>query len=179
MARADVVERHELVGTLDRQWPQQHRVDQAEDGGVGAGAERQRDDGHGGKAALPAEHAQGVSQILERRLDERQAAAIPIDLFDLIDAAEGAQRRVPGVVSGHPSAPVLVDLHLEVAADLVVEIPLEPAAREQGAQAMGVDTEGRHRVPSEDSRNRSMIADARRQCCSSLPSCRRPAGVMA
>ena len=40
---------------LVRQRPDQNRVDDAENGGVGSNAQRQRDDGDGGKRGAPPE----------------------------------------------------------------------------------------------------------------------------
>ena len=58
-------------GALERQRPQQHRVDDAEDRGGGADAERERDDG-GEREAGPAEEAAGgEAQVLEERVHGR------------------------------------------------------------------------------------------------------------
>ena len=43
---------HELLRVFHRQHLQQHRIDQAENGGVGADAQRQREHGHRGKTGL-------------------------------------------------------------------------------------------------------------------------------
>ena len=43
------------------------RVDEAEDGGVGADAEREREDGHGRETGSPAHHPEGVPGVLPER----------------------------------------------------------------------------------------------------------------
>ena len=53
----------------ERQRPEQHRVDDAEDGGVHADAEREREDDDGSEAGPAAQHAQRVSNILEELID--------------------------------------------------------------------------------------------------------------
>ena len=52
------------VRIAERQRRQQHALDDAEDGAVGADPERQRGQGHGGEAGRAAQHAQRVPDIL-------------------------------------------------------------------------------------------------------------------
>ena len=42
----------QAFGLVEGQWLQHHAVDDAEDGGAGADAEREREDGGGGEAGL-------------------------------------------------------------------------------------------------------------------------------
>src|SRR6185503_2543484 len=57
---------HQLIGLPERKRPQEHRVDDGEDRGVGADAERQREDGHGGETRAREQHADGVAKIAHR-----------------------------------------------------------------------------------------------------------------
>jgi len=50
----------------ERQRPQQDRVDHAEDCGVGANAERERNHGHGGEAGIFHQHSQTIAYILKQ-----------------------------------------------------------------------------------------------------------------
>src|SRR6267378_1503810 len=59
---------HELLRIFDRQQPQQERIDQTEDGGVGANAESKGEDGDGSEARVLAEHAGGEAKVLPTRL---------------------------------------------------------------------------------------------------------------
>ena len=71
-------------------------VDDAEDGAVGADAEREGDDGGGREAGIPPQHADGVDEVLPQRVEERQAAAIAVALRGLRRrrrAASSASRR--------------------------------------------------------------------------------------
>ena len=43
---------HQLLGSRKGQGPKQNRVYQAEDGGIGSDAEREREDDHGGEAGI-------------------------------------------------------------------------------------------------------------------------------
>ena len=56
LARALLGERHHAIGARIRQRPPQHRVDDAEDRGVGADAERQREERDDRESRLPPQH---------------------------------------------------------------------------------------------------------------------------
>src|SRR5207253_8838761 len=58
-----------------RKGTQQDGIDDAKDGGVSADAERQRQDGDGGKGWLFRQHPQGVSQILEQHAQQSNQKA--------------------------------------------------------------------------------------------------------
>ena len=61
-------ERDELVGPVVRQRPQQHRVDHAEDRGVGADAERQRQHGDEREGGAPRQSADRESKVPPERI---------------------------------------------------------------------------------------------------------------
>ena len=61
-------------GSAPRQRPQQHGVDDAEDRRVGADAEREREDGDGGKARAAKERACPVAEILPEGFEQRGSA---------------------------------------------------------------------------------------------------------
>ena len=62
-ARDAVPHDHQAIGFAVRQRPQQHRVDDAEDGRVDADAERQRRDGDEGEAGLAQQRADAVAEV--------------------------------------------------------------------------------------------------------------------
>ena len=62
--RVAVPDEHEAVGGRVRQRAQQHLIQQAEDGGIGANPERQRQDGDEREDRLLAQRAQRVSDVL-------------------------------------------------------------------------------------------------------------------
>ena len=78
----------ETVRVLHRARPQKKGVKGSEHGGVHGDAECECDDGHDGKAGIFAQHAQAVAQILEKRFECRQPAAVAVDFFGLLEAAE-------------------------------------------------------------------------------------------
>src|SRR5260370_41007815 len=56
-------EQDELLGILDGEEAKENLVQEGKDGGVGANAESQREDGHGGEARSASEHAEGVLEV--------------------------------------------------------------------------------------------------------------------
>ena len=107
--------------------PQQHAADDAEDGGVGADAERERDD-DGEREALGAQQrAQRDAHVLSKRLGRVEPAAAPDAPHRLArqrDVAELPQRGETRGVGILAAIDALLDAEREVAADLVVEVAL-------------------------------------------------------
>jgi len=58
-------QRDDAIGTVIAERPQQHRVDHAEDRGVGADAERERANRQQREPGLAAQRARGVAKILK------------------------------------------------------------------------------------------------------------------
>ena len=121
-------ERDEATGIRIRQRTQQHRVDEAEDRGVCADAERQREHGDHREARALAKRAQGVSCVLERALDQADAARVPALLTALIEAAELTERREARVLGRHAGGEVDLDLTVEVIADFFVHFLFDAPA---------------------------------------------------
>ena len=67
---------------------QQHAVDDAEDGGVGADAERESEYGDDGESRRFSQHSQRVAKIAEEILEELHAALVAAFLFQLLCAAD-------------------------------------------------------------------------------------------
>jgi hypothetical protein len=69
---------HDLVHDVQpirvrvRQGTQDDGVDDAEDGGIGADAERQRRDGDSGEARSAPEHPRSDARVLEPRVEKRR-----------------------------------------------------------------------------------------------------------
>jgi hypothetical protein len=57
---------HQGVRISEGQWPQHHGVDHAEDRGIGADAEGQRQGGDEGEARALPERSRGVPDILQK-----------------------------------------------------------------------------------------------------------------
>ena len=95
---------NELAGILVRQRLEQQRMDDAEDGRVGADAERQRQDGHGGEARCAAQRSHRVVHVPPGIIQPPQRAFVAVTFLHLLDAAERAPRRESGVVGRQAAA---------------------------------------------------------------------------
>jgi hypothetical protein len=71
------LEIHEPVGTRDGQGPQQHLVEEGEDGCIRADAERQRDDCNGGDEGRLEESPQGELDVHVGALDGNTRRGLP------------------------------------------------------------------------------------------------------
>ena len=74
---------------------------------------------------MPAQRAQAVADVAREVLDADGAELVPRPFAHLFDAAESDQRLPPRFVRRHAGAPVLLDLLLDMEADLVIEPVLE------------------------------------------------------
>src|SRR5688572_28151802 len=82
--------------------------------------------------------------ILQERLERRQAVAIAILLFRLLDTAERENGLSPGLDGRHPCADVVVDVVLKMTLHLRGELVLQPFAAEQTAQAQNGRSNASH-----------------------------------
>ncbi len=67
------VQQGQRIGIGDRQGAQQDRIHEAVDGGVGADAEGEREDGEGGEGAVMEHGAEAVAQVLRELFEQRPA----------------------------------------------------------------------------------------------------------
>jgi len=88
-----VVDQPIAVGVGQR--PQQHRVDDAEDRGIGADAKRQCQNDDGSEARYSAERAHRIADIPAGVIQPCERASLPVKLFRVLYAAKCALRGVP------------------------------------------------------------------------------------
>jgi hypothetical protein len=79
--------RNELIGFVVRQRREQHAVNDAEDGAVGADAEGECRDAGRGERRLAPDRAHRVANVLKDRFEPRQAAPIAMRFGDRCGAA--------------------------------------------------------------------------------------------
>src|SRR3954464_14775538 len=77
---------NEIFPVWIRKWPEQHAIDDAEDGGIGTDSQREGKDYQRGEAGIMRNHPQTKAQILHKNLDPGARANIPHVLFYLIGA---------------------------------------------------------------------------------------------
>jgi hypothetical protein len=125
---------HQLFGAWQWKIAQQHAVHYAEDSGIAADAERQRQDGDGGKARVAAQPAKTVAEIAEQRMQPIADALLTDFLFHLFDAAECDARGALRFLWRHAGAEVFVSQQGQVRLHFVVEIGVRAVKSEEIAQ---------------------------------------------
>jgi len=131
----DETDLRELGRMGHRQRAQADRVDHLEDGGVGADAERERQDGDRGEPRIPAEEPQAVAQILRQPLEPHAAPHLARDLLDRGDVADLAPRGGFRLRARLAAVHAIADRHLEVRPDLFAELVVPIAPPEPGRHA--------------------------------------------
>ena len=101
-------------------------MDDAEDGGVGADAERQRQQGDGGEAGRAAQHPRAVADVLHQPFGPWQRPLIGVGLGNLDATAEAEPRFATGAGGIHPLAAQIRFKHLDVKTQLVRQIRIAP-----------------------------------------------------
>ena len=119
------------------------------------------------------EAARRVAHVLQRRVDEGQAAVLVLSFRDLHRTAESEHRLTPGFVGRRAPADVLLGQQVQVGRHLEPELIVLPPPGQGGVQARGEDGEpGRHGVSV--GRDGASASSPRRSAPSSAPG--RPAG---
>ena len=154
-------ERHEAGGIGERQRPQEHRVDDAEDGGRRADAECERDDRDGAEAGVSRQQSQRIVDVLQHRLDAAQAPRVAASFHVPGRMAEPRVRFSTRVVRGAALFLESPCAHLYVEAHLFFQIAVETIAGHERAQSAPQSIE-RHRVPQAGWMTRAMARVTRR-----------------
>ena len=135
---------YQLLRIPHGQQPQQHRIDQAENGGVRPDAERKRENRNGCKARIPGQHTQAVTKVLNDRLDHRQPPLLPVDFLCLFDTAKAAHRRITRFFRRHSFAHILRHEHLQMRTQLIVQLLFQPPLPEQCYKACSQHSQPGH-----------------------------------
>src|SRR5271156_685891 len=122
---------HEAVRIAKSKWPEQYRVDHAEDRSSRADAQRQRKDGCKREPGRLPQLTDGIADIASRLFNPWQAALYAVALADLRDAAKRAQRGGACLLLIHPVRAIFFDGQIDMRAQLFVENGIElPTAEE-------------------------------------------------
>jgi hypothetical protein len=159
------------------QRPQQHGAEQAEDRGIRADAETERENRDARERRVPAQHARADAQVLHEMVERGESRAVPVVLPDLREAAEPDERLAPRLVRRHSGAQVVVDVHVQVALKLRVELGLVRPRHDRTGEPCQPRPERSHDEASPGEKNRAMIPVVRSQSRASRRSCRRPPRV--
>ncbi len=114
----------QFLGVGHGQCSQAHRVEQVEDGGVGADAEREAQNRYGEEARFETKEAKGVAQILPERFEKTDGVPAVGSLLSCGNIAEFAARREGGFPRMHAARDIVVDFVLEMGLDFEGEISI-------------------------------------------------------
>jgi len=118
---------------VHRQRAQEQGVDQAEDRGVGADAERQRKRRDEREDRARYQHPGRVPQVTSEVFHMTGPAHIAAPFLDLGHTAESAQSGMAGLARGHARRDVLRDELIEMEGQLGRELCLDLGPPEQGS----------------------------------------------
>ena len=171
---------HEAVWVAYRQGTKQQVVDQAEERGVGADAERERERDDGREDRSLPEHSDGVPRVLHERIDQREPPRVAMPFAERCRQAEFEESVAPRVRFGQPAPTGLIGQQLEVRGQFIVELPIEPVPADERSQARPEQAEeGGHDSAPGSASTRPIMAATRSQFSVSAASCFSPALVMA
>ena len=167
----------EAVGLGIGKWLQDPCVHEAEDRGVRADAEGEGQQGDGAEGRVPAQQARPESQVPPQDIQPRHTAAVAVALLRRLDAAEPGEGLPASVFGREAGAPAIVGVHLQVALDLLGQLPLPPLLLEEIGQSQHEDAQPPHRGSSPGVRKRATMRLASSHCRASFSTCFRPAFV--
>ena len=158
------------------QRPEQQRVHQAEDRGVGADADGEDQDGDEREAGVAAQRAEGVAQVVQERVHVRNSPGVAVEEARGLDAAQCQHGLAPRLFGAQTAPAMVFGGHLQMARQLLFEIAIEAVAadergdfRRRGADAAdqarqaGAGAAGA-REPRESRTVSSSLPAARRGC---------------
>src|SRR5258708_7497281 len=121
--------------------PHQEGFGETEDGGVHADPQRQSKQRGHCEARVFAEHANAVTNVLQKRVKEGKTALVAIKILGLLEAAEFDQSLTARFDSVHARAQIVLDVHLEMAFHLRGEIPVATVPAEESAKSYKPSTQ--------------------------------------
>ena len=174
---AGVVDEEQSLRIVDRQRLDQHGVDQAEDRGVGADPEPERQQGHQRERRRPAQQPERVADVAAQLVDQPQADGVAAFLLARANAAELGERAPAGFLFRHAPPPQIRLIELEMGPHLVLHLALEvsPPAADSKPRLDACDET--HRSSGTASSANPIASENRRQYAVSSLSRRRPAAV--
>ena len=170
---------YQAIRLAHRQRAQQQAVDEAEERGVGADAERKRERDDGGERRALPQPAERVAQVLGDDVHHGQAAVLAVRLAEPVGPAEFQERLAPRLGRGEPAPAELVRQQLEMRRQLFVELAIQPVPRDDRSQPRPQQGEQRGHCPDPPSAStRPITAATRSQFSVAAASCVSPGLVI-
>ncbi len=124
----------EIRRFLDWQGAQQQLIDQPKNRGVGSDAQGEGEHGHGSEAGAFAQLSRAVAKVLPERFQHRQAALIAVSLLRGLDSSQFDHGLAARLLGCHAQAEIVLDVHLKMAFDLLIEFPVLSLRLKQAAE---------------------------------------------
>src|SRR5271168_3398495 len=156
-------------------------VDDAENGGAGADAQADDENGESGEAEVAAHGAKGVAEILGEAIEEGDAAGVAVEFLGGLEAAEFDEGGAAGFFGRHAALEVFLDEEIDVSGELVVEFAIEVGLAKKRNKAIPGDAQRVHVLLDSSEgglKKRAMTEERRPQLCASAANCFRPLLVM-
>jgi hypothetical protein len=131
----------------DREPLEKNLTHDGKDGGVGADAEGESQDGDGSEGGGFLEKAEGEAGVLKKGFEEREGLFVAHGFLGLFEAAEFEEGVAAGGFGGHTSGEVVVNVELKVGGQLGVEFAVDLGFAEE---ILDASEEGGHRVASKE-----------------------------
>ena len=132
--RGDMSEQDEPLGVGNRQWPQQHRVDDGEDSDAGADAKSDGQDGDPRERRIAQERPEAPPRVTNNRIDPCAEPNVSHLFRHLVNPAELEAGRAASLGRRHPRRAFLLGQHVEVDVKFFPELVLDLIATEETPQ---------------------------------------------
>ena len=162
----------------DRERPEHEAVEEAEDGGRGADADRERHDGDEREAGVAAEQSERVPPVAACILEPRERPCVALAILRQLDAAEHAAGRGARLHRIEALALEITREHIEVRGHFARQLALFRAGPQE-AEEPPPEAPQRAVHAGSSASSLSMRLDRRRQRSVSWPSAFTPARVIA
>ena len=144
-ARAVVlIDVDEAIGVGERLLPEQHRVHDAEDRGVGADGEAEDQHRRRGEAPIAHQAAEPLPRVAHERVPGPCPARVAAVFLDLLDAAEQAARLEARLLARQAARLQALDLAIEMELQLFAQICFAAIAEDDRSQPAAQDVPQAH-----------------------------------
>ena len=130
---AAVVDEEQALRLRDGKRLQQQRIDEAEDRGVRADAERKRQDGDDRECRRSTQQPERIADISAQLVDDAQPEHLPAFVSPGVDAAKRDPRQSVSFVGGDAAADEIGTVQIDMQSHLVLHLAIEIACQTRRA----------------------------------------------
>jgi hypothetical protein len=129
-------EADDLIGIFIGERAKENAVDDGEDGGGGADAESESENGYKSEGGRFFEETEREANVLQESFEHGKTPSVAVILCGLLCAAELDEGAAASFFGRHADAEVFFDGEVEVVGDFGGEVAVELVATEEGEEAM-------------------------------------------